>query len=469
MNQLKKLKHIILSLSLKKKWAIGSASVIFLSFALMSTILFVALYGWLYQQEEQEVDRTMQDLTAFFESQGLSLTIQDIQSNKGLMNSIINKDQTVRLLNMDGIEIVQINNTSTFPTFNERDVPRAGYEINNDDSEYISATGHLQLGHFSGYVQLIHPLHAFKSTMSYILTAFVLFGLCALLLSAWIGYILASYLLKPLRELKETMGEVYQNGLDREVHISYKENDEVGELIAVYVSMMNKLKESFEQQQQFMADASHELRTPVQVVEGHLALLNRWGKTDPTILDESLQTALDEVKKMKILIDEMLELARGQQLKEYPPINIRKYTDEVINEMKQLYPNVRFFHSEFDKEHLFVRISSNAIQQIMRNILINAIRYSTEPANINIFYEKSSDEVIIHIKDEGMGIPPEQLTKIFNRFYRVESARTRHLGGSGLGLSIVKMLVENVDGRVQVNSVEGEGSTFSLIFPLSKT
>jgi two-component system sensor histidine kinase ArlS len=190
--------------------------------------------------------------------------------------------------------------------------------------------------------------------------------------------------------------------------------------------MISRLQASFVQIQQFSADASHELRTPVQVVEGHLALLNRWGKTDPTILDESLQTALDEVKKMKILIDEMLELARGQQLKEYPPINIRKYTDEVINEMKQLYPNVLFLHSEFDKEHLFVRISSNAIQQIMRNILINAIRYSTEPANINIFYEKSSDEVIIHIKDEGMGIPPEQLTKIFNRFYRVESARTRH-------------------------------------------
>ena len=108
MNILHKYKHYVWSLSLKKKWTIGSASVIFLSFALMSMVLFLALHGWLYQQEEREVKRTMQDLTTFFETQGLSLTIQDIQANKGLMNSIIDKDQTVRLLNVDGIEIVRV-------------------------------------------------------------------------------------------------------------------------------------------------------------------------------------------------------------------------------------------------------------------------------------------------------------------------------------------------------------------------
>ncbi|MET0786826.1 MAG: ATP-binding protein, partial [Paenisporosarcina sp.] len=191
-------------------------------------------------------------------------------------------------------------------------------------------------------------------------------------------------------------------------------------------------------------------------------------KKDPQILDESLQTSLDEIRKMKILIDEMLELARGQQLKEYPPINIKIYTDEVINEMKQINPDIQIQHNDDDSNHLLVRISSNSFLQIMRNILTNAIRYSKDPAIINISYEKNTDEVIVHIKDKGIGMTPEQLPKIFDRFYRVESARSKHLGGSGLGLSIVKMLVENVQGKIQVTSEEGVGTTISLIFPISK-
>lgn len=468
MNILHKYKHYVWSLSLKKKWTIGSASVIFLSFALMSMVLFLALHGWLYQQEEQEVKRTMQDLTTFFETQGLSLTIQDIQANKGLMNSIIDKDQTVRLLNEDGIEIVRINNSSTFPPFDHAIVPRTGYKINTDEPEFISASGQLRLGRFDGYIQLIHPLNAFKSTMSYILTAMILFGIGALLLSGWIGYTLANYLLKPLRELKETMVNVNQYGFEREVQLSYKEKDEIGELISVYESMMNKLKVSFEQQQQFMADASHELRTPIQVVEGHLALLNRWGKLDPKILDESLQTSLAETQKMKQLIDEMLELARGQQLKEYPPINIKLETDEVIGEMVQLFPSAHIQHADYELKALQVRISPNSYQQIMRNILTNAIRYSKEPAKITISYGTNSEKVMVHVKDEGIGMTKEQLSQIFNRFYRVESARSRDSGGSGLGLSIVKMLVENVQGNVKVKSEEGMGTTFTVIFPIAK-
>lgn len=468
MNILHKLQRYVLSLSLKKKWTFGSATVIFLSFALMSMVLFIALNGWLYQQEEQEVKRTMQDLTTFFETQGLSLTIQDIQANKGLMNSIVDKDQTARLLNVDGIEIVRINNTSSFPPFNNASVPNTGYLIDKDASDFISATGHLRLGRFDGYVQLIHPLNTFKSTMSYILTTMILFGIGALLLSGWIGYTLANYLLNPLRELKETMVNVNQYGFEREVQLSYKENDEIGELISVYESMMNKLKVSFEQQQQFMADASHELRTPIQIVEGHLSLLNRWGKSDPKLLDESLQTSLAEIRKMKLLIDEMLELARGQQLEEHPPINIKLETDEVIGEMVQLYPTAHIQHAGFELKALQVRISPNSFQQIMRNILTNAIRYSKEPAKITISYETNLEKVMIHVKDEGIGMTKEQLSLIFNRFYRVESARSRHMGGSGLGLSIVKMLVENVQGNITVRSEEGVGTTFTVIFPIPR-
>jgi two-component system, OmpR family, sensor histidine kinase ArlS len=458
----------IASQSLKKKWAISSGAVIFISFAVMSIILYIALKAWLYQQEEQEVNRTMSDLTSFFESQGPFLTVQDIQSNKGLMTSIIDKDQTVRLLNADGIELLQINNTSTFPAFDEIDLPDNGYSLDTDKSSSISAIGNIQLGKFIGYVQLEHPLKGFQSMMTYILTAMLLFSVCTLLLSGWIGYILATYLLRPLKDLKLSMDDVAAHGFEKDLSIAYHAKDEIGELITVYESMMSKLKSSFEQQQQFMADASHELRTPIQVVEGHLALLNRWGKDDPAILKESLEISLREVYQMKTLIDEMLELARGEQMKDRPPTNIVKHTKVVIEEIIQVHPSVHINHNLPTQEVLNVHISSNAYHQIIRNILTNAIRYSKEPAHVSISYEIKPEKVIVLIEDQGIGISPNDQSKIFDRFYRVDPARSRDLGGSGLGLSIVKMLMENVRGTIYVASETDKGSSFSMVFPLIK-
>ena len=468
MTNINRWKQSIASQSLKKKWAIGSGAVIFLSFAIMSIILYIALKGWLYQQEEQEVNRTMHDLTSFFESQGPFLTVQDIQSNKGLMTSIVDKDQTVRLLNSDGIELLQINDTSTFPLFEEIDLPSNGYTLFSDKPSSISAIGNIQLGKFVGFVQLEHPLKAFQSIMAYIVTAMLLFSVCSLLLSGWIGYILATYLLKPLQDLKISMDDVAAHGFEKDLAISYHAKDEIGELVVVYQSMMTKLKSSFEQQHQFMADASHELRTPIQVVEGHLALLNRWGKDDPVILQESLEISLREVNHMKTLIDEMLELARGEQVKERPLTNIVNHTTEVVKEIMQVHTSVNIKHNLPVQEKINTLISSNVYQQIIRNILTNAIRYSEGPAQISISYEQKLEEVIVHIQDQGIGIAPNDLSKIFDRFYRVDPARSRDLGGSGLGLSIVKMLIENIGGSIIVKSEKGKGSTFSLIFPLKE-
>lgn len=457
---------MISSQSLKKKWAFGSAAVIFLSFTIMSIILYVALKGWLFEQEKQEVKRTMNDLTNFFESQGPFLSVKDIQANTALMTSIVDKDQTVRLLNVDGIELLRINDSSTFPEIENIDLPVEGYSLFTDDASTISAIGNIQLGRFHGFVQLEHPLKAFQSIMTYMLTAMLLLSVCSLFLSGWIGYILASYLLKPLQDLKMTMDDVAAHGFEKGLSIEYTATDEIGELIVVYESMMAKLKASFEQQQQFMADASHELRTPIQVVEGHLSLLNRWGKEDPAILEESLGISLREIHHMKTLIDEMLELARGEQVNDLPLTNIVGLTDIVLDELTQVYPSAAIEHKRPVQVDLEVCISSNVYQQIMRNIIINAIRYSSNPATVTISYERKESLVSVHVQDQGIGIAEEHISRIFDRFYRVDTARSRDLGGSGLGLSIVKMMVENSGGSIHVASKEGEGSVFTITFPI---
>ncbi len=458
-------KQFVASQSLKKKWAISSATVIFLSFITMSILLFIALKGWLFYQEEQEVQRTMNDLITFFESQGPYFTVQDIQSNSGLMTSIINQNQTVRLLNGDGIEFLRINNSFNFPPLDTIDLPTKGYSLDSLNSSSISAVGRIQLGGFEGYIQLEHPLNTYQAISTYILTTLLLISFCALLLSGWIGYLLATTLLKPLQDLKMTMDDIADHGFKKNLSVSYQAKDEIGELIVVFDSMMKKLKSSFDQQQQFMADASHELRTPIQVVEGHLALLNRWGKNDPLILEESLGISLREIQQMKILMDDMLDLARGEQITEVHCTNIVEHTCEVITELRLIYPDVIFEHLKPKTNALEVNINANAYRQIIRNILINAIRYSLEEVHVSIRYQQSLDHVIIHVQDQGIGIAPEHQSKIFDRFYRIDSARSRNQGGTGLGLSIVKMLVQNAHGSIHVVSEEGKGSTFSILLP----
>ena len=216
------------------------------------------------------------------------------------MNSIVNKDQTVRILNKDGIEILRINDTVTRISEVPTKIPPEGYIVQKQDLEGTNcfvATGKFQIGPFYGYIQLAHPLTAFDSLMNYLLMAMLILGLGALVLSAYIGYALANVLLKPLHELRMEMTTVAEEGFQAPILMNYDEDDEIGDLLRVYRKMMGELEQSFLLQQQFISDASHELRTPIQVVEGHLSLIKRWGKDDPEVLKESLETSIAEISE----------------------------------------------------------------------------------------------------------------------------------------------------------------------------
>ena len=457
--------------SLKTKWALTSAFVIFGSFAIICSVLYWSLHFWLLGEQHQSVNRTMDDLTAFFESQGNAITIDDIQSNKGLMNSIIDKNQTVRILNQDGIEILRINDTiSKIPDIPNK-IPSQGYVVNKQKIEGIEsfvATGKLQIGFFQGYIQLAHPLTAFQSLMNYLLMAMLILGLGALVLSAYIGYVLATILLKPLHDLREEMITVAKEGFEAPIRMEYNRDDEIGDLLRVYRKMMGELEQAFLLQQQFISDASHELRTPIQVVEGHLSLIQRWGKDEPEILNESLETSLSEIKCMKNLIEEMLELARGEAKNQDDTCDILSITNEVVLEQKKLHPDLNIDVIYQSLTNPIAVISQNAFGQIMRNLIQNAIKYSNEQPTIQIYLTNDLKHCKIEVEDNGIGIAESDLPHIFDRFYRVDEARSRDAGGTGLGLSIVKMLVNKYSGNITVTSKLDIGTKFKVMLPSKK-
>ncbi|MFJ7954489.1 ATP-binding protein [Lysinibacillus sp. NPDC096418] len=459
---MKKLEELLFHQSLQRKWMLTSSAVIFISYAIICIVVYVSLHTWLLNEEENKVKRTRDDLTSFLEEQGPNVTIQQIQQNTGLMNSIVDREQTVRLFNVDGIEILRINNASKrAPITNDPEI----FQTTIDRTSAFVANEKIRVGFFYGYLQVVHPLTKYQSLMNYLLTAMLIAGLGALLLSASIGYYLANYLMKPLQELRTSMKSVMDKGFNEPIQLSYTSHDEIGDLLKMYNAMMNELQISFTQQQQFIADASHELRTPIQAIEGHLSLLKRWGKDDPEILEESIDTSLTEIVRMRKMIEELLELARREEKNEDSEANVEAVIEGTVADMRQLYPDAQITLSKSgDISPIFM--SENALRQIVRNIIENAIRYCEKMPEVKIRIEKDGECASIQIEDNGIGIAEENLPYIFDRFYRVDEARNRQIGGTGLGLSITKMLIGKYNASIKVKSEKNVGTVFFIKIPL---
>ena len=236
--------------------------------------------------------------------------------------------------------------------------------------------------------------------------------------------------------------------------------------------MMLKMKAYLEQQNRFVSDVSHELRTPLAVLDGHINLLNRWGKNDPEVLDESLQASLDEVDRMKKMLEEMLALARLENV----DLSSEELDCDVGKVCNRALKNFQLLHDDFeivlDNRLIYpthARISENHFEQGLRILLDNAAKYSPDDRK-EIVITVSEDEqfVITSVSDKGIGISEEDINHLFERFFRADKARNREIGGTGLGLPILARLAENYQGEIEVNSELGLGSTFTLKFPKIK-
>ena len=223
---MKKLREIFVNQSLQRKWMFTSSAVIFFSFTIICIVVYISLHTWLLNDEQLKIQRTSYDVVSFFESQGPNLTIQQIQQNIGLLNS---SDQTVILFNLDKIEVLRIVNTSgvnnpsqTAPLTQMGEI----VEMTIDKKDVYVINKPIQLGFFRGYIQVIHPLSGFQSLMHYLLTAMLIAGLGALVLSASIGYYLASYLMKPLHALRSSMKNVMDKGFNEQIQLTYTSHED---------------------------------------------------------------------------------------------------------------------------------------------------------------------------------------------------------------------------------------------------
>ena len=272
--------------------------------------------------------------------------------------------------------------------------------------------------------------------------------------------------LQPLRRISQLAETISVNDLSQaRLHLN-RAPTEVKELARTCDMMLDRLSEAWEQQRQFVGNISHELRTPLTIVHGYLqSVLKRETNLTPP-QREALETAATEAESTIRLLQDLLDLARADAGYLHIHLESLVLNDLVVEVAAMAMQHTdRIITLEAAYEQILIKADRSRLKQVLINLIDNAVKYSDPHFAIALVLDLKAENAIIHICDRGLGIPLSQQHLIFERFYRVDEVRNRFTGGCGLGLSIVKTLVDSMGGSVTVRSKLGEGSTFTVTLP----
>jgi heavy metal sensor kinase len=294
-------------------------------------------------------------------------------------------------------------------------------------------------------------------------------GPLALALAAGGGIFLARRALEPVDKISQTAQEIEESDLSRRINVNTK--DELGRLAATLNEMIGRLERAFQRQKQFTSDASHELRAPLAVIEAEstLALQKERPSSD---YQQSLEIISQESRQMSSLIDQLLTLARADAGKEqwnFTEVNLGKLVSNLSTDVEVLCQEKGLSFQLGQAQDLVVKGDEARLRELFMNLLNNAISYTPSSGTVSVSFRREGQMAVVAITDTGIGIPAEDIPFIFERFYRVDKARSRAEAGSGLGLAISRHIAEAHGGKIEVESQVGAGSTFSVWLSLQST
>ena len=301
-------------------------------------------------------------------------------------------------------------------------------------------------------------------------TQFNLWGMAALFLVLILGtgatWLMAGHVLKPLKELSSAIEEISGNDLSNRVEIQGRQ-DEIGRLARSFNHMMDKVSASFERQKRFSASAAHELKTPLATILVNLEVLELDGKTSPDRMEKVLTIVKANTERMIRLVADLMRLTSDKDHEMEEEVELSEVFTITLDELSPLIRKKDLTVSIENTPDISLTGSRVMLYRVMSNLLENAAKYNREHGSISIVTGRDDNGVTVKIEDTGIGIPEEALPHIFEPFYRVDQSRSRAVGGAGLGLPLVKDIVEKHGGEVTVKSAAGEGTTFILRFPAS--
>ncbi|HHY99740.1 MAG TPA: HAMP domain-containing histidine kinase [Tissierellia bacterium] len=315
------------------------------------------------------------------------------------------------------------------------------------------------------YLNISYPMEDMLKDVWRISLMVLISGAIGLMFFAPIVSSTSYRLIRPIKNMTEITRTITVNNINTRLDVKGTE-DELKELSETFNAMLDRIEGGYKMQQQFVSDASHELRTPIAVIKGYVDMLDRWGKNDKAVLEESIAAIKNETDNMQDLIEKLLFIARSDR----NALNFTKEDFRISTVLKEIEKETRMIDSV---HKLYFKFYDDAtiygdkarIKQAVRILLDNAMKYTPPGGYIMVSGYIQDEYYVIKVEDTGIGIQKDDLEKIFDRLYRAEESRSKKISGHGLGLSIAKIIVLGHKGKIKVKSTPKKGSEFSLMFP----
>ncbi len=308
--------------------------------------------------------------------------------------------------------------------------------------------------------------------MKAVLNSYALFYIWSvpfmLLISIAVGWFITTRALGPFKDFSKAAEQISSENLNTQIVSKYRE-EEIQTLVKSFNAMVDRLNRSFQQMRSFNADAAHELRTPLSIIRGDTELLLRSANLSDREIRSALESNLEELDRLTQIINDMLMLSEaeaGEQVILKESIHLKRFIEDLIEQLRTYAATrgvqIKLLHMpdvQIEGDELLIR-------RAIFNVLDNAIKYSKDEGIVEISGAVQGTKVLLTIKDYGIGISSADLPHIFDRLFRADRARSRKVGGIGLGLSITKWIIEAHQGSVEVTSNYGQGTSFVIAIPM---
>ena len=318
-------------------------------------------------------------------------------------------------------------------------------------------------GQVWGYIQVATSLNTVDAAIDRLLRIMVIGGAGILFAALALGDYLTRRALRPIDTIAQTARQITAaDDLSRRIPYDGPP-DELGQLTRTFNKTMERLERLFNVQRRFVADVSHEMRTPLTIIRGNLELMRRYGYDE-----EAMEAIEGEARRMSRLVDALLLLAKadaGRLTLKKEVVSLDTLVLEVYNQARMLSDTVSIELGQLDQANVLG--DADRLKQLLLNLVTNGVKYTPEGGKVTLSLARENGWAYVRVADTGIGIPAEHLPHIFTPFYRVDPARSRAQGGTGLGLSIARWIVEAHNGRIHVDSQEGKGSVFTVALPLA--
>jgi len=387
-------------------------------------------------------------------------------------------DTHIRILDAQGV--VLVDSRQEQQSANLRADPLVGQALDGQYTSRIDQGGrakeaamHLALpvlveGQLVGVVYLSQPLSDVTAVLHDLRTRWLLSTAIALVLSGAVGWLLSRAIASPLRRLTAAAAAVAGGQLDQRVPVSSR--DELGRLSQTFNEMTARLRAARKMQVDFVANVSHELRTPLTAIKGLVETLRDGAVDDAQVRDRFLETVEGETDRLIRLVNDLLVLSRADS----EALNLQRNSVDLAQLVRatvsRLAPQAEarglVWRVETSPAPPLVWADPDRIEQVLLNLVDNAIKYSRPGGTVTVTVDgRQGQPVRVQVQDQGVGIPAKDLVRIGQRFYRADKARSRAEGGSGLGLAIAQALVQAHDGRLWLESQEGQGTLVTFTLP----